>query len=681
MSSLLQSDQYRFIKIIKVEKPDYIKYLAVSSSTPKQVIKKIEFRTSISQRKFDSLLEEIRNLKRIAQFGCKSNILCYTEYFFERDPNDTSLYILNLVTDAFTNSTSLGNFIRKEEKLPIKRILEIFYQLIEGLDYIHKLGMGHNDLKPENILIDDNYNIQIIDFGLACTDICAPLGTIVYSAPELLNYFILNPQKMPINIIKKADVFSMGMVLYRLLNFKFPFNVDLKKYGRANQLLANQVLTYYTQEGVGKSNYVSGVSDELDFLINSFVDKLLEIYPDNRVSSENALYFLRIIIEKYNSIESVSDKIDISKIVTQKPATEDAILPIRSELAPIVTENKYYLLDKLGQGTFGAAYMAVKVNQPFYFVKQYIFNNTVSQLEEIEFELLNLSKLREYGCNPNMECYLEHFVEKKLDMTLLNIVTKAPANYNDTILFHEFILNAKRAEKILPYDMIIKIMTSCIGSLTYLYNTEVPHLNINLFSLLINKTTGDVYFTDFEKLCIGGCKYHFFSPELLNLYNTQTVESIMDLDLSKEAIWASQVFSMGLVLYTLLHYDHPIYQQRYQYYLQQLGADNIPDSVLLSRFYSSREYIESDYLTLGRNKNTMVEDRINNIVEMMLTIPTKERPIPLELETEIIELNRFFKQLTQPTAMTITPPSPSQSNPAGVLTSAVTIETPVSYRF
>jgi serine/threonine protein kinase len=45
----------------------------------------------------------------------------------------------------------------------------IFHQLIEGVEYMHQIGIAHRDLKPENILIDYNGKVKIIDFGLSNT--------------------------------------------------------------------------------------------------------------------------------------------------------------------------------------------------------------------------------------------------------------------------------------------------------------------------------------------------------------------------------------------------------------------------------------------------------------------------------------------------------------------------------
>ena len=55
------------------------------------------------------------------------------------------------------------------DRLTEKQACRFFHQIIDGVDYLHRLGIVHRDLKPENMLLDTHKNIKIVDFGLSNT--------------------------------------------------------------------------------------------------------------------------------------------------------------------------------------------------------------------------------------------------------------------------------------------------------------------------------------------------------------------------------------------------------------------------------------------------------------------------------------------------------------------------------
>jgi tetratricopeptide (TPR) repeat protein len=100
----------------------------------------------------------------------------------------------------------------------LKRLVK---QICDGLQEIHDQSIIHRDLKTANIMLDAEKNIRIMDFGLSrlplaatMTTLGTAMGTLGYVAPE---------QITNINVDRRTDIFSLGVVLYELLTNRLPF--------------------------------------------------------------------------------------------------------------------------------------------------------------------------------------------------------------------------------------------------------------------------------------------------------------------------------------------------------------------------------------------------------------------------------------------------------------------------
>ncbi len=131
------------------------------------------------------------------------------------------------------NGASLTKFC-DEARLGIRERLEIFRQIAQAIQHAHHRGILHRDLKPSNILVTviDGLPVpKVIDFGLAKvlgselhadslqTKFGAVVGTIEYMAPEQAGY---SGQ----DVDTRADIYSLGVILYELLTGLPPFDSD-----------------------------------------------------------------------------------------------------------------------------------------------------------------------------------------------------------------------------------------------------------------------------------------------------------------------------------------------------------------------------------------------------------------------------------------------------------------------
>jgi serine/threonine protein kinase len=71
------------------------------------------------------------------------------------------------ITMPFIEGQDLATVLKRQEKLPIARVMKIIRGLASGLEAAHAAGVVHRDLKPANLLVDDSDEVMIMDFGVA----------------------------------------------------------------------------------------------------------------------------------------------------------------------------------------------------------------------------------------------------------------------------------------------------------------------------------------------------------------------------------------------------------------------------------------------------------------------------------------------------------------------------------
>jgi len=150
----------------------------------------------------------------------------------------------------------------------LRDAIAIAAQLCQALDYVHALGLVHRDVKPANVLVGEDGRVTLLDFGLVCpargasrgagaaAEIC--VGTMEYAAPEQIRGEAVDA---------RADIYSLGCVLYELVTGRRPIDADSSR------------------EPAAPSDLVSGVPRELETLLLA----MLARQPDDRPSSAGAV--------------------------------------------------------------------------------------------------------------------------------------------------------------------------------------------------------------------------------------------------------------------------------------------------------------------------------------------------------------------------------------------------------
>lgn len=131
----------------------------------------------------------------------------------------------------YLEGQSLRNMLRKQridnQFLPVRIAIQFTLQILKALEYAHR-WVTHRDLKPENIMVLPGENIKVLDFGLAIaaeesisqanTNVSpseqkSVVGTYAYASPE---------QKKKWASDTRADLYTVGLILYELLSLRSP---------------------------------------------------------------------------------------------------------------------------------------------------------------------------------------------------------------------------------------------------------------------------------------------------------------------------------------------------------------------------------------------------------------------------------------------------------------------------
>jgi serine/threonine protein kinase len=115
---------------------------------------------------------------------------------------------------------SLQDMLRDGERLAHSTVAELAAQVADALDHAQRFSIVHRDIKPANIMVDARGRAKLTDFGVAhladssMTQTGATLGSPKYMSPEQVLGLAADP---------RADLFSLGVVLYEMLTGRNPF--------------------------------------------------------------------------------------------------------------------------------------------------------------------------------------------------------------------------------------------------------------------------------------------------------------------------------------------------------------------------------------------------------------------------------------------------------------------------
>jgi serine/threonine protein kinase len=224
----------------------------------------------------------------------------------------------------YVDGVTLGDEIARLGRLPIARVLKVFFQVASALEYAHENGVIHRDIKPSNImLVNDGSKlvVKVVDFGIAkltgidefnqqtLTRTGEIFGSPLYMSPE---------QCLGTTIDLRSDLYSTGCMMYEALTGAPP-------------IMGDSALATMMKHQSEKPLSLKQASLGLDFppQLDAIVAKLLEKDPQMRYS--NAESFKADLV----SLERALNSAAVSPVIIAAPVLDKSLSKKTSQIGSI----------------------------------------------------------------------------------------------------------------------------------------------------------------------------------------------------------------------------------------------------------------------------------------------------------------------------------------------------------
>lgn len=184
----------------------------------------------------------------------------------------------------FVEGETLKSLMKRPEKIPLWQAIEKTLMVLGVLAPLHRMGIVHRDIKPENIMK------KIIDFGLACNighrEKENAVGTPAYLSPEQATLDL---------ITQRADIFSLGLILYEMVTRDNPFERD-----NAQQTVENHkkiIMPPLPQKAVTERFELDGNKElkenveTLHYQLRLIISMMAEHDPNQRIADVEEIAF------------------------------------------------------------------------------------------------------------------------------------------------------------------------------------------------------------------------------------------------------------------------------------------------------------------------------------------------------------------------------------------------------
>ena len=219
------------------------------------------------------------NIVRVLDFCFMGKDLIRDETEFLFDVHCEPIIVMDYI-----EGVQLWDFTQKNE-LSISRVVDISSQITKALIYTHNLPVPivHRDIRESNILINKEGHIFVTDWGVSkkgnlLTTHQVAKGTYGYMSPEIMDIkFATKPSKAFVPIDGRADLFSLGVLMYKLVTRKLPFS-NLDNIVQLREDIRNQQFEAPSQ-----------LNPLCPAILEKIILNLLKENPDHRIQTATAL--------------------------------------------------------------------------------------------------------------------------------------------------------------------------------------------------------------------------------------------------------------------------------------------------------------------------------------------------------------------------------------------------------
>lgn len=251
------------------------------------------------------------------------------------------------IVEEFVDGMSLSQMLEKQGPLGTEVSLLVFLDACYALKFAHDRGIVHRDIKPGNILISRRAEVKLADFGIAASDkieeiavtksdkiVTKTASDVTMSGVTLGTPAYMSPEQITDSrsVDNRADIYSMGVMLYEMLTGTKPFP---GKISEENLKLINK----------GKYTNPRKIDKSIPRVIARMIRKMLKGNPDKRFQKIDDV--IKIVKKYLGEFDTHQIRISLAQIIAAK----------KTFTIPNF-EKKQHLAAKIFGGIFGVAAVA-----------------------------------------------------------------------------------------------------------------------------------------------------------------------------------------------------------------------------------------------------------------------------------------------------------------------------------